>query len=137
MEISTRSVGKMIVDMTIKTGSTTITEDICNMDGSIPLQFIQDLEDLIHGLKEHNEKYFSKEEENGYLNFEGRYLKVLDDSYIKHYPCIKGDYILFNHQNGDIQNWGNINTRSNYWGINVHLKKEFKLMPIGFKPDQL
>lgn len=67
-------------------------------------------------------------------NFKGRYIKVLDDSAIKHYPCIKGDFILFNKKIGNIEYWGIEGTRSNYWGCNVHKNSYFELMPIGFHP---
>ena len=75
------------------------------------------------------------------MDLTGRYLKVLDDVAKTHYPCIKGDYMLFNKShissNGKsyYQYWGEMGKRSNYHGIDVHLNPDFKLMPEGFNPN--
>ncbi len=71
------------------------------------------------------------------IDLKGRYIKVLDNSSIKHYPCVVGDYILFRKRDKnypDIEYWGIENKRSNYWGTNVHKNPQFELMPVGFIP---
>lgn len=70
------------------------------------------------------------------INLEGRYIKVLNDYSIEHYPCIKGDYMLFNRLEGNMQYWGTLKKRSNYFGIDVHLNSYFELMPEGFVPSK-
>lgn len=77
------------------------------------------------------------------MDLTGRYIKVLDDSSIKHYPCTNGDYILFNNIKGrDIEEWGDFSKNHDkisprYWGRNVHKDSRFQLMPIGFHPDNV
>ncbi len=74
---------------------------------------------------------------NSSINLEGRYVKVIDDSAIKHYPCRNGDYMLFNHMKGNCQYWGEHGKRSNYFSANVHIDPRFELMPEGFTPSSL
>lgn len=69
------------------------------------------------------------------MNLEGRYIKVLNDSSKQHYPCLKGDYILFNKMIGDLEFWGIPENRSNYWGLDTHKNPDFELMPEGFSPN--
>ncbi len=54
MDLSLRFISKIIVELTIQNNSTTITEDIAKSDGSIPLEFIENLKDIVERLEEHN-----------------------------------------------------------------------------------
>jgi hypothetical protein len=72
------------------------------------------------------------------MDLKGRYLKVLNDSAKQHYPCIKGDYMLFSGYilNG-MESWGKGGKQSNYFGIDVHKNPDFELMPEGFNPNNI
>lgn len=78
----------------------------------------------------------------------GRYVQVLNDSNIGHYPCKNGDYLKYFATKAEFDYWGaymydgicNIPTSidgkdSKYFGINVHEDHRFKLMPKGFTPE--
>jgi hypothetical protein len=67
------------------------------------------------------------------INLEGRYIKVLDDVGKTHYPCFKGDYLLFSRKVGNYEYWGEKGV-SQYHGLNVHLNPDFELMPEDFVP---
>jgi hypothetical protein len=72
------------------------------------------------------------------MDLTGRYLKVLNDRNKQHYPCIKGDYMLFRGYFGSrAECWGETGKRSNYWGKDVHKNPDFELMPKGFNPDNI
>ena len=62
----------------------------------------------------------------------GRYVKVINNTYKKHYNIEKGDYLLFKQIQNGIEYWGNL--KKGYFGINVHKNKDFELMPEGFNP---
>lgn len=77
--------------------------------------------------------------ESGKISLKGRYLKVLNDSCKRHYPCCKGDYLLFVQEDSKgYQYWGHDGSekaKSWYHGIEVHLNPDFELMPEGFNPE--
>lgn len=54
MDLSLRFISKIIVELTIQNNSTTVTKDIAKSDGSIPLEFIENLKDIVERLEEHN-----------------------------------------------------------------------------------
>lgn len=57
MTISYRQIGELILEVTIDFDfAGAITEDVCNMNGRVPLSIIEDLEDLLHAMKSQNEK---------------------------------------------------------------------------------
>ena len=57
MKIRTRCIGKNIIELTVESLSTTVTEDITDLNGKVCPEFIQSLEDIIYELKTHNEKH--------------------------------------------------------------------------------
>jgi hypothetical protein len=67
---------------------------------------------------------------------DGRYLKVIDDSYIDHYNLKNGDYLLFSHITSvGNEYWGDPTCKEgHYYGYNAHTKNIFELMPEGFVP---
>lgn len=80
------------------------------------------------------------------INLEGRYLKVINDSHIRHYPCKIGDYLKFKGYRGTTEYWGNCNSEfkdnssknSRYFGTNAHKNSDnFELMPEGFEPNKV
>jgi hypothetical protein len=70
------------------------------------------------------------------IPLEGRYIKVLNAVGKAHYPCFKGDYLLFSRKIGGYEHWGEEDEKggSRYHGMNVHLNPDFELMPEGFVP---
>jgi hypothetical protein len=83
-------------------------------------------------------------------NLEGRYILCLDGQAKKHYPCNRGDYLKFvcskpnSNETFTYEYWGayDFSGKQNgnsddprYHGINVHSNPHFKLMPVGFVPD--
>ena len=76
----------------------------------------------------------------------GRYLKVIDDSRIYHYPCKKGDYLKFvGISSNGIEFWGAYTStyaqdntdNSRYYGTKAHTMHYFELMPEGFNPNDM
>lgn len=76
---------------------------------------------------------------------EGRYIKCLDDSCIKRYPCHVGDCLKYSCTKENVEYWGGYNsigiisgssTTPKYFGKDVHKMSQFKLMPKGFDPNQ-
>jgi hypothetical protein len=64
----------------------------------------------------------------------GRYVKVLNARFRKHYGIKNGDYLLFDKvENGTYEYWGEYNVK-HYHGTDVHKDPDFELMPEGFHP---
>lgn len=76
-------------------------------------------------------------------SLEGRYLKVINNYAINHYPCRVGDYLKFVGTQGCFQYWGAYTSdyypdgtnNSRYFGIDVDENEYFELMPEGFEPE--
>ena len=58
MLISTRHIGETIIELTISdwSGNSTITEDVCNVNGKIDEDFIMTLREIADELEEQNNK---------------------------------------------------------------------------------
>tara|TARA_R110000796_G_scaffold235030_1_gene353973 strand:+ start:48 stop:230 length:183 start_codon:yes stop_codon:yes gene_type:complete len=60
MQITSRRLGDIILEVTIETKDTTFTEDVCNWNGFIDLDFIDSLKELVEELELHNEQLKNK-----------------------------------------------------------------------------
>lgn len=56
MEISLRFIGKNIVELTVDDNGDSLTSDISDLNGIVPIDFIDTLKGLVYDLESHNEK---------------------------------------------------------------------------------
>ena len=56
MEITTRYIGNTIVELTVKTRESTITVDVCDLNGYVDPELIEILKGVAEELEDHNEK---------------------------------------------------------------------------------
>lgn len=56
MEIKSRYIGNSIIEITVSTNNTSMTEDITDINSYIDENFIENLRNLADELEEHNEK---------------------------------------------------------------------------------
>lgn len=56
MEIKIRSIGNLIVEMTIEDCGTTITTDVTTLNGVVPIELIDNLKEVAEELELHNEQ---------------------------------------------------------------------------------
>lgn len=71
-------------------------------------------------------------------SLEGRYLKVINDKGIRHYPCHKGDILKFHSAEGECEYWGNNKLQGEtpwYFGYRAHKEHYFELMPEEWTPE--
>ena len=75
-----------------------------------------------------------------------RYLKVVNDKVIQHYPCHNGDYLKFVCYIDGVEYWGGYTNKGEktkkqeeprYFGTNAHKSNYFELMPVGFTPNKV
>jgi hypothetical protein len=57
MNITTRKIGRSIIEMTIEVGNTTIVDTVTKLDGTIEDGLISNLEDILYELRKHNEEH--------------------------------------------------------------------------------
>ena len=56
MEITARYIGKTIVEVSVSTSETSLTVDVCDLNGLVDPEFINDLKELAEELELHNEQ---------------------------------------------------------------------------------
>jgi len=54
MEITTKHIGLTIVEIEVKSNGNVFSEDVCDINGFVSAEFIDELEDVVRALKEHN-----------------------------------------------------------------------------------
>ena len=56
MEITSRFIGSTIIEVTVTTNDTSLTEDVCDLNGFVEQDFIDILKELVEDLELHNKK---------------------------------------------------------------------------------
>jgi len=57
MEFKTRHIGNKIIELTVETFNTRIVEDVVNLKGRVPEDFIENIENVLEDLKAFNEQF--------------------------------------------------------------------------------
>ena len=60
MEITSRFIGSTIIEVTVTTNDTSLTEDVCDLNGFVEQDFIDILKELVEDLELHNEQLKNK-----------------------------------------------------------------------------
>ena len=60
MELKTRKIGRTIVELNIEANDTSITVDVCDLNGIVDQLLIDNLKELVEELEEHNETLKNK-----------------------------------------------------------------------------
>lgn len=55
MEFNIREIGRLIVELSVKTISTRLVEDVCDTNGKIDEDLIENMENVLNIMKEHNQ----------------------------------------------------------------------------------
>tara|TARA_R110000803_G_scaffold121521_1_gene189615 strand:- start:346 stop:525 length:180 start_codon:yes stop_codon:yes gene_type:complete len=56
MKITSRFIGSTIIEVTVSTNDTSLTEDVCDLNGLVEQDFIDILKELVEDLELHNKK---------------------------------------------------------------------------------
>ena len=56
MKITSRFIGSTIIEVTVSTNETSLTEDVCDLNGLVEQDFIDILKELVEDLELHNKK---------------------------------------------------------------------------------